>query len=110
MSIGDYGRIGDNVVLYSLGEIRIGNHSVVSQRSYLCTGSHDYHKLTFDLYTKPIILDDQVWLAADVFVGPGVHIGEGVVVGVRSNVLQDLPEGMICYGNPAKPVKRRIIE
>lgn len=107
VTIGEYCRIGDNVVLYSLGEIVIGSHTVISQNSYLCTGSHDYKKITFDLFSKPITVADQVWIGTDVFVAPGICIGEGTIIGARSTVLHDMPEGMICFGNPAKPVKPR---
>lgn len=107
VSIGDYSWIGDHVELYSLGEIRIGANSVISQRSYLCTGSHDYEKSTFDIYAKPINLGDEVWVATDVFVAPGVSIGDGAVVGARSTVLSDIEPGMIAYGNPARVIKSR---
>jgi putative colanic acid biosynthesis acetyltransferase WcaF len=107
LSIGDYVWIGDNVELYTLGEIEIGSHSVISQRCYLCTGSHDYTRPAFDIYEQPIYIAEQVWLASDVFVVPGVTIGFGAVVGARSTVLHDLPGGMICYGNPAIPIKAR---
>jgi putative colanic acid biosynthesis acetyltransferase WcaF len=110
LSVGNYSWIGDDVVLYTLGEINIGSNVVVSQKSYLCTGSHDYQKPTFDIYAKPINIEDQVWVATDVFIAPGVTIGKGAVVGLRSTVLNDLPAGMICFGNPAKPVKPRIME
>lgn len=93
LSIGDYAWIGDEVVLYTLGEIKIGAHAVVSQRSYLCTGSHDYQRPTFDIYAKPIVIGEQAWLAADVFVAPGVEIGMGTVVGARSSVFKSLPGG-----------------
>ena len=108
VSIGDYSWIGDNVVLYSLGEIRIGNNVVVSQKSYLCTGSHHYQSEAFDIYSQPIILEDKCWLATDVYVAPGVTIGEGTVVGARSSVFRSLPAGKICMGNPARVVKDRI--
>ena len=108
VEIGDYAWIGDNVTLYSLGEISIGSHSVISQRCYLSTGSHDYTQPTFDIFAKPIRVGGQVWLAYDVFIAPGVEVGEGTVIGARSSVLDDLPGGMICYGNPAKPVKPRL--
>jgi putative colanic acid biosynthesis acetyltransferase WcaF len=107
VAIGDYSWIGDDVVLYSLGEIRIGSHAVVSQKSYLCTGSHHYQQIDFGIFAQPIEVGDEAWLATDVFVAPGVSIGEGAVVGSRSSVYQDLPAGMICFGNPAKPVKAR---
>jgi putative colanic acid biosynthesis acetyltransferase WcaF len=109
VSIGDYSWIGDDVVLYSLGEIQIGRHTVVSQRSYLCTGSHDYTRPSFDIFARPIELGDQVWIAADVYISPGVCVGDGAVVGSRSSVFHDIPAGMVCFGNPAAPLKARRI-
>lgn len=109
VSIGDHAWIGDHVELYSLGEIIIGSNAVISQRSYICTGSHDTTRRTFDIYAKPVHVGDGAWIATDVFVAPGVTIGAGTVVGARSTVIDDLPAGMICYGSPAKPVKKREI-
>jgi len=106
--IGDYSWIGDDVVLYSLGEIEIGDNVVISQRSYICTGSHDYTKVDFPIFAKKVVIEDEVWLATDVFVAPGVKIGRGTVVGARSSVFKDLPPGKVCIGNPAKPVKDRV--
>ena len=107
VSLGDYAWIGDEVVLYSLGKIEIGAHTVISQRSYLCAGTHDYTRPSFDISAPPIHIGEQVWLAADVFVGPGVSIGDGAVVGARSSVFHDLPAGMVCLGSPAQPVRPR---
>jgi len=107
VKIGNFSWIGDAVVLYSLGKILIGEHTVISQKSYLCTGSHDYTNTTFGISKHPIKIGSQVWLATDVFVSPGVHISDGVVVGARSSVYHDLPPGMICFGNPAKPIRKR---
>ncbi len=109
VSIGDYSWIGDDVVLYSLGEINIGRHTVISQKSYVCTGSHDFTSLSFDIFAKPVDIGNEVWIATDVFIAPGVCVGDGSVVGVRSSVLHDLPPGKICYGNPAEAVKDRLI-
>jgi len=110
VSIGDFAWIGDEVVLYSLGEIEIGDNAVVSQRSYLCTGSHDFQKKSFDIYSKKITIGQQAWIAANVFIGPGVNIGDACVVGACSCVFSDLPEKMICFGSPAHPIKPRIQE
>jgi putative colanic acid biosynthesis acetyltransferase WcaF len=108
LSIGDYSWIGDEVVLYSLGRIVIGAHTVISQRSYLCAGTHDFTQATFDISAQPVHIADQVWVATDVFIGPGVSIGEGTVVGARSSVYKDLPAGMLCLGNPAKVIRPRL--
>jgi putative colanic acid biosynthesis acetyltransferase WcaF len=108
VSIGDYSWIGDDVVLYSLGNIEIGSNVVVSQKSYLCTGSHDYQQSDFPISQLPIVLEDGCWLATDVYVAPGVTIGAGTVVGARSSVFKSLPSNKVCMGSPAKVVKQRI--
>lgn len=110
VSIGNHSWIGDNVVLYSLGNITIGNNVVISQKSYLCTGSHKYHSLAFDIYSQPIIIEDRCWLATDVYVAPGVTIGEGTVVGARSSVFTSLPAGKVCVGSPARVIRDRMEE
>lgn len=107
ISIGDHSWIGDDAVIYSFAPIRIGSDVVVSQRSYLCAGSHDYRSHGFDMKVAPIVVEDKAWVAADVFVAPGVTIGRGAVVGSRSSVFSDLPDMMVCLGSPARPVHPR---
>jgi len=110
VKIGDFSWIGDDVTLYSLGEIEIGKNVVISQKSYLCTGSHDYAKSNFSIYSKKITIEDECWIAADVYIAPGIKIGKGTVVGARSSVFKDLQKGKIYIGSPAKFVKNREIE
>ena len=107
VSIDDYSWVGDDCVFYSLGKISVGKNVSIAHRDYFCTGIHDISKPTFDIGQKPIVIEDECWITNDVFVGPGVTVGKGCVVGARSTVLNDLPEGMICYGTPAKPRKQR---
>jgi len=107
LTIGDFSWVGDNAELYTLGEIEIGSNVVVSQKSYLCAATHDYTKETFDMIDKKITIEDEVWLAADVYIAPGITVKKGALVGARSSVFHDLPAGMICVGSPAKPVKQR---
>jgi len=110
VSIGDYSWIGDNVELYSLGEIEIGSNVVISQKSYLCAASHDYDKEDFPIWAKKIAIEDECWLATDVYVAPGVTVGKGTVVGARSSVFKDLPAGKVCVGSPAVVIKDRTDE
>lgn len=102
IKIGDHSWIGDDVVLYSLDRITIGQHSVISQKTYLCTGSHDPHDPTFRLKTGEITIGNGVWVAADCFIAPGVAIGSNTVVGVRSTVLRNLPAQQVCWGSPCR--------
>jgi putative colanic acid biosynthesis acetyltransferase WcaF len=106
--IGDCSWIGDDVVLYSLGEIEIGCNVVISQRSYICAASHDYASPTFDIFVKPVNIKDEAWIATNVFVAPGVTIDKGAVVGACSSVFSDLPAMMLCIGCPAKPLRKRV--
>ena len=105
--VGDHAWIGDDVVLYNWSTIVVESNAVVSQRSYLCTATHDYLDLSFPLTSKPIVIKEQCWIATDVFIAPGVTVGKGSVIGARSSVYKSMPEGMICLGCPAKPVKPR---
>lgn len=108
VSIGDYSWIGEETVLYSLDEIIIGKNVAVAHGVYFNTGLHDYKTEEFTILSKKIVLEDECWITNDVYIAPGVSIGKGVVVGARSSVYKNMPEGWVCYGNPAKPLKKRI--
>jgi putative colanic acid biosynthesis acetyltransferase WcaF len=107
IQIGDYSWVGDDAVFYSFAPITLGNNVVISQKSYLCAGTHDYRSRAFDIQSYPIVIEDNVWVATDVFVAPGVTIHRGAVVGSRSSVFGDMPAVMICLGSPARPVRPR---
>ena len=106
--IGEHAWIGDDVVLYSLGPITIGDHAVISQKSYLCTGSHDPNEVDFPIFSRSIIIEAECWIATDVYIAPGVTIGRGTLVGARSSVFKDLPAGKVCMGSPARIIKDRV--
>ncbi len=99
--------IGDLVDVYCVAPVTLGDRAAVSQYSYLCAATHDYRSPKLPLVPMPITLEADVWVAADVFVGPGVTIREGTVVGARSSVFTDLPPWSVCVGTPAKAVKAR---
>lgn len=110
LKIGDHSWIGDDVVLYTLGNIRVGSNSVVSQRSYVCAADHDYKQQDFPIRARPITIGDGVWIAADVFVGPGICVGNYAVVGARSSAFADVPGGFVCTGSPCRPVYARLLD
>ena len=67
-------------MILSLAEVSIGSNTCVSQRSFLCTGSHDFGKPSFDLITEPIHIGDSSWICAQAFVGPGSTIPSGTML------------------------------
>lgn len=108
IEIDDYSGIGNGVKLYSQGKITIGRKVVISQGAHICAGTHDYTHPGFPLVTKPIVIADYAWIAAEAFVHPGVIIADGCVIGARSVVAEDMPAWMICAGFPCKPIRERI--
>ena len=109
LEMGDGACLSEHVDCYCVDKIRIGNHATVSQYSFLCTASHDYGKASMPLMAAPITIGDRAWVTADVFVGPGVTIGEGAVVTARSSVFGDIPAWKVAKGNPAAPFRDRTI-
>jgi putative colanic acid biosynthesis acetyltransferase WcaF len=110
LQIADHAIIGDYAIIYSLGKITIGRHVVISQYAHLCAGTHDYTQRRFPLLRPPIVLEEDVWIAADAFVGPGVTIAARSILGARASAFADLPPDIIAVGNPAKPIKPRVLE
>ncbi|UPW18268.1 hypothetical protein M0C34_18910 [Agarivorans sp. TSD2052] len=92
---------------YTMAKITLGSKVAVSQRTFLCTGSHVISSLTRELITKPISIQDHVWVAAEAYIGPGVTIKRGAVVGARAVVAKDVDEWQILVGNPAQVVGLR---
>lgn len=108
VTIGDHSWIGDRAELYSLDRIDIGANVCISQDCYICTGSHDMSDPAFGYDCAPIRVEDESWLAAGTFVGPGVTVGRGSVAGARSLVLRDMAPGMVYAGHPARPMRPRV--
>ncbi|SRR5579885_251402 len=100
--------LSHHVDCYSVDKIRIGACATISQYSFLCAASHDPDTPNMTLTTAPITIGDHAWVAADAFVGPGVTIGEGAVVGARSTVFKDVPPWMIVGGSPARMLRKRM--
>lgn len=110
LTMGAYACLASDVDCYNVAPITIGANSTVSQGAYLCTASHDITDPLNPLVTKPIVIEDQAWVAAGAFVGMGVIIGQGAVVGARAAVFKDVEPWTVVGGNPARFIKRREIK
>lgn len=107
--MGDYSVLGDGVDCYTMNKISIGSKVAVSQRAFICCGSHDISQLTRPLITKPIFIRDHAWICSESFIGPGVDVGEGAVVAARAVVVHDVDEYSVVGGNPAIVIKNRVL-
>lgn len=110
LKMGEYSCIGPNVEIYNKAEIEIGDHTVISQGARLFTASHDISSPNHTLITRPILVRNKAWIAAEAFIGMGVTVGEGAVVGACAAVFKDVEPWTVVGGNPAKFIKKRIIK
>jgi putative colanic acid biosynthesis acetyltransferase WcaF len=107
LTMGDYSSMGYDVDCYCVAPVSLGAHSTVSQYSFLCTASHDVSDSHMGLTSAPIHIGDQAWICADVFVAPGITVGQGAVAAARAVVVRDVETWTIVGGNPAVEIKKR---
>lgn len=99
--------IGWGALVYNQGEVVLEEFANVAQRAHLCTGSHDIDDPYFQLITKPIVIRRHAWVASDAFVGPGVTLEEGAVLGGRGVTFKSLTAWTVYGGNPAREIRKR---
>jgi putative colanic acid biosynthesis acetyltransferase WcaF len=107
LAVGGHAWIGEDVWIDNLEPVVIGANACLSQGAYLCTGSHDWSRATFDLTVAPITVKDGGWVAAKAVVGPGVTIGEGAVLGLGSVATKNVASWTVNRGNPAQCMGER---
>jgi putative colanic acid biosynthesis acetyltransferase WcaF len=108
--VGDWSAIGEDALIYNLGQVRLGERVTISHRAHLCAGTHDYTKHDLPLLKPPIHIEDQAWVCADAFIGPRVTIGEGAVVGACAVVTKDVEQWTVVAGNPARFIRTRELQ
>ena len=108
--IGEMSSIGSGAWVYALDKMAIGDNVCIGEDVRLITGSHDVASPHFNLVTKPITINDNVWVATGAIVLPGVTIGEGAVVAAGAVVTKDVEPWTVVGGNPAKFIKKRVLK
>ena len=107
VKIGNFCWIGDNCTLYSIDKIEIGNNVALAHNIFISAASHDINSIKFETIRQPVKICDEVWIASNAFISMGVTINRGAVIGSCAVVTKDMPEGYICLGFPAKPIRLR---
>ncbi len=111
LTVGHHVGIGEGVHFYNMAPITVEDEAVISQGAHLCAGTHDYNSPDFQLMARPIHIGRKAWVCTEAFIGPGVSVPEGCVVGARA-VMTRTPESgawRVFAGNPAVPIKTRAI-
>jgi putative colanic acid biosynthesis acetyltransferase WcaF len=107
LEMGEFSSLAPFVECYCVDRVRLGRRVTVSQYGFLCTASHDVESPDMRLTTAPVTLEDDAWVAARAFVGPGVTVAAGAVVGACAAVFKDVPAWTVVGGNPARPLRAR---
>lgn len=108
--MGNFSCLASGVDCYNVGVVTIGDYATVSQRAFLCSASHATDTLARPLVVSPITIERHAWVCAEAFVGPGVTISEGSVLGARSVATKDVAAWTIRAGNPSRYIRLRHIK
>jgi acetyltransferase-like isoleucine patch superfamily enzyme len=87
----------------------IGQNVTINDGVTILTASHDLADPQWGMYRKEVRIDDFAWIAQGATLLPGVHIGQGAVVGAGAVVSRDVEPYTVVVGNPARPTARRRI-
>lgn len=98
----DGATLDEAVLVYNVAEISIGERAIISRNAKLCTATHNYNIDTFNLITKPIVINNDAWICMDAFIAPGIKVGSFGIALACSVVLNDIPSYEVHVGNPAK--------
>jgi putative colanic acid biosynthesis acetyltransferase WcaF len=103
----DHVAMADGVEVYNPALVTFGSHAIVSQGAYICGATHDYNDPAFPLLAYRMALGAYSWICARAAVAPGVHVGEGAVLGLGAVATRDLQPWTVYGGNPAEIVRER---
>ncbi|MEX5300229.1 acetyltransferase [Kocuria sp. CPCC 205292] len=103
LEIGDRSWIGEGVWIHNQNQVTVGHDSVISQETFITTGSHS-HRKDMGLITRPISIGNGVWITARCVVTGGVSIGQSALVQPLTRVSEDIPENTV-YGG-ANPIAK----
>ncbi len=106
LEVGDRCWLGEGAWLHNQDKLTIGADSVISQQSFITTGSHD-SKRTMELVTRPVVIGRGVWVTSRCIVLAGVEIGDNAILTPGSVAHRSLPGGGVYGGNPAKLLRAR---
>lgn len=112
LKLGHNAWLGPDVICYNMDLVELEDDVTVSQYSYLCAASHEINEINnanSSLIIAPIVLKKSSWIGTKAFIGMGVEVGEGAVVGATASVFKDVEPWTVVGGNPAKFIKKREI-
>jgi maltose O-acetyltransferase len=117
ISIGDNSYANFNLTVLDTCPVTIGKNVFMGTGVSIVTPLHPFRyqernlyqkqngQMTDDEYGKPIVIEDNCWIASNVIIVGGVTIGEGSVIGAGSVVTRSIPKNSLAVGNPCKVIR-----
>lgn len=105
--IGDYCLIAPGVRISAAKSIRIGHNCMLAANVIISDSDWHgiYNRIRPFRCTKPVVIENNVWLGERVIITKGVTIGENSVIGAGAVVTRDIPANCVAAGNPARVIK-----
>ncbi|WP_323813203.1 acyltransferase [Cellvibrio sp. NN19] len=105
--IGDYCLISPGVRISSAKSIRIGDNCMLAANVIISDSDWHgiYNRIRPFRCTKPVTIENNVWLGERVIVNKGVTIGDNSVIGAGSIITKSIPANSVAAGNPARVIK-----
>ena len=103
----DHVAAGDGVEIYNPAPMHFASHVILSQDCYLCGATHDYDDPAFPLLAYRMTFGQYAWICARACVAPGIHVGEGAVLGLGSIATRNLAPWTVYSGHPAIAIRDR---
>jgi putative colanic acid biosynthesis acetyltransferase WcaF len=110
LTMGKHSVLADGIDCYNMAPLTIGDFTIVSQRVYLCGGTHDYTIASHPLMVRPVTIGSNVWVAAEAMIAPGCIVPDGCLIGARAMVYGELEPWSIYSGNPGRRIKTRTFD
>ena len=110
ITIGEHSVVNFNCYLYNRKQITIGNNVAIAHNTKIYTLGHNIDSPLFETKGAPVTIEDNVFVFSNALIMPGVTIGEGAIVLPGSVVTKDVPSRAIVGGNPAKIIRKRTAE
>ena len=109
LSLADHVWLGEEVWIDNISMVTISSHVCVSQGAFLLTGNHNYSKSYFPLISKPILIEEGVWVCAKAVVTGGATLKSHSILSLGCIATKDL-DSYYIYGNfPLEKIKPRTI-
>ncbi len=116
--------INSNCKIY--GTVRIGRYCSLAPNIFMSSGAHFPYEVpamiikrqdqqvmapagAYDRLSRPIVIEEDVWIGTGAFIQAGITIGRGAIVGANSTVLKDIAPYEVHAGSPARRVKNRLV-